>query len=72
MSSPTKQRAKGNWKQFKGRLQEAWGALTDDDLDRYEGKRERLEGYIQENTGEKRQAIRDKIDEIARQVKYKF
>ncbi|PQJ35264.1 hypothetical protein BSZ35_12235 [Salinibacter sp. 10B] len=72
MSSPTKQQAKGAWKQFKGRLQEAWGVLTDDDLDRYEGKRERLEGYIQEKTGEQRQAIRDKIDEISRKVKYNF
>ena len=72
MSSPTEQQAKGNWKQFKGRLQEAWGALTDDDIDRYEGKRERLEGHIQEKTGEQREAIREKIDEISRKVKYTF
>jgi uncharacterized protein YjbJ (UPF0337 family) len=72
MSSPTKQQAKGTWKQFKGRLQEAWGALTDDDIDRYEGKRERLEGYIQEKTGEHSKAVRDKIDEISRKVKYNF
>lgn len=72
MSSPTEQQAKGNWKQFKGRLQEAWGALTNDDLDRYEGKREQLEGYIQEKTGEERQSIRDRLDKIAREVRYKF
>jgi uncharacterized protein YjbJ (UPF0337 family) len=72
MSSPIKQQAEGSWKQFKGRLQEAWGALTNDDLDRYEGKRERLEGYIQEKTGERREAIRERIDEISRKVKYKF
>ena len=72
MSSPTKQQAEGNWKQFKGRLREAWGILTDDDLDRYEGKRERLEGHIQEKTGERRKAVREKIDEIAKKVKYHF
>lgn len=72
MSNPTEQRAKGNWKQFKGRLQEAWGALTNDDLDRYEGKRERLEGHIQEKTGEERQNVREKIDKLAREAKYKF
>lgn len=72
MSSPIKQKAKGNWKQFKGRLQEAWGALTNDDLDRYEGKRQRLEGYIQEKTGESREAVRKKVDQLAREVKYKF
>lgn len=72
MSSPIKQRAEGNWKQFKGRLQEAWGVLTNDELDRYEGQREQLEGHIQEKTGAERQAIRDRIDKIAREVKYKF
>lgn len=38
----------GNWKQFKGKLQEKWGKLTDDDLDVTNGNREQLEGKIQE------------------------
>lgn len=43
------------------RVEEVQGApaLTNDDLDRYEGKRDRLVGHIQEKTGEKRKAIRD-------------
>ena len=69
---PKTQQAKGIWKQFTGRVQEAWGSLTDDDLDRYEGSREQLEGYIQQKTGEKREAIRERIDEIAQAVKYRF
>jgi uncharacterized protein YjbJ (UPF0337 family) len=72
MGSPTSQQAKGAWKKFKGRLQEAWGVLTNDDLDRYEGKRDRLVGHIQEKTGEKRKAIRDRIDRISTEAKYKF
>lgn len=72
MSSPTEQEAKGTWKQFKGRLQEAWGDLTDDDLDRYEGKREQLEGHIQEKTGENRKAVRKKIDKLSEDAKYSF
>jgi uncharacterized protein YjbJ (UPF0337 family) len=41
----------GNWKQFRGRLQEQWGELTDDDLDRIDGKRDQLLGRLQEKYG---------------------
>lgn len=72
MATPTEQQAEGTWKQFKGRLKEAWGALTDDDLDRSEGQREQLIGQIQERTGESREAIRRKVDQIANEVKHKI
>jgi uncharacterized protein YjbJ (UPF0337 family) len=41
----------GNWKQFKGKVKEKWGDLTDDDLDRIAGKRAILAGHIQEKYG---------------------
>ena len=44
-------RIEGNWKQFKGKVKEQWGHLTDDDLDRIAGKRDQLEGKIQERYG---------------------
>lgn len=69
---PKIQQVEGIWKQFAGRLLEAWGSLTNDDLDRYRGSRDQLEGYIQQKTGEKREDIQKRIDEIARAVKYKF
>ena len=72
MDSPREQQAKGNWKQFKGRIQEAWGSLTNDDLDRFEGRREQLEGHLQEKTGETREAIRQKLDRFARDTKYRI
>lgn len=72
MSSPTKQKAKGNWKVFKGRLQEAWGALSGDEFDRFKGNREQLEGHIEQATGEKRERIRERIDRLANEVKYRF
>ena len=72
MDNPRSQQAEGTWQQFKGRLQEAWGALTDDDLDRYKGKRDQLVGHIKEKTGETRQEIRDRIDKISNKAKYKF
>lgn len=72
MANPTKQKAKGNWKVFKGKVQEAWGDLTGDNLDQFEGRREQLEGHIERKTGEKRERIRKRIDEIAKKAKYHF
>ena len=41
----------GNWKQFKGKVLEKWGELTDDELDQIAGKRDILLGKIQEKYG---------------------
>ena len=41
----------GNWKEFKGKIQEKWGKLTDDRLDVIEGKRDQLTGEIQQAYG---------------------
>ena len=29
----------GNWKQFKGKVKEKWGQLTDDEIDQISGRR---------------------------------
>ena len=44
-------RIEGNWKQLKGKIQEQWGDLTNDDLDVIAGKREQLAGKLQERYG---------------------
>ncbi|MEX0822584.1 MAG: CsbD family protein [Rhodothermales bacterium] len=72
MTTPKEQSAEGSWKQMKGRLKEAWGALSDDDMDRFEGRRDQLVGMIEEKTGKSREGIRKKLDDIAKKVKYKF
>ena len=41
----------GEWKQFKGKVKEQWGKLTDDDLTYIDGKRDRLVGRLQERYG---------------------
>ena len=41
----------GNWKEFKGKIQEKWGKLTDDRLDVIEGQRDQLAGEIQQAYG---------------------
>lgn len=42
---------KGNWKEFKGRIREQWGDLTDDDVERMAGERDQLIGRIQQRYG---------------------
>lgn len=54
-------RAAGNWKQFKGKVKEQWGKLTDDELDKIAGKRDQLVGRVQERYGVKK-------DEAEKQV----
>lgn len=57
-------RIEGNWKQFKGRVKEKWGALTDDDFKEQEGHEEYLIGKIQEKYGSSKDTIRSKLREI--------
>lgn len=42
---------KGNWTEYKGKIKAKWGDLTDDDLDKMEGKRDELVGKIQQRYG---------------------
>ena len=42
---------KGKWKQLKGSIQERWGELTNDDVDKVEGESQRLIGLLQEKYG---------------------
>lgn len=44
-------RIQGRWKQWKGKLREQWGKLTEDDLDVIAGRRDQLLGRIQERHG---------------------
>ena len=72
MDNPREQQVEGSWKRMKGRLKEAWGTLTDDDLDRMEGKRDQLEGLIEQKTGKKRTEIKRELDRMSKETKYKF
>jgi uncharacterized protein YjbJ (UPF0337 family) len=53
----------GNWKQFKGKAQQQWGELTDDDLDRAKGNRQELAGLIQERYGKSREEAEKMVDD---------
>ncbi len=58
----------GNWKHFKGKVKEAWGDLTDDEIEQIAGKRDVLIGKIQERYGmgkdEAERRIKDFEDRI--------
>lgn len=54
---------KGNWKQFKGELKKKWADLTDDDLLYIEGHKDKLDGKIQERYGDRREEVKQWIDE---------
>jgi uncharacterized protein YjbJ (UPF0337 family) len=56
-------RIQGNWKQFVGRMKEQWGKLNDDDLAAINGRRERLEGRIQERYSYTKDKAREAVDE---------
>jgi uncharacterized protein YjbJ (UPF0337 family) len=55
---------KGNWRQNKGRLKEKWGELTDDDLDKIEGKRDQLLGILQKNYGRTKEVAEREVREF--------
>ena len=57
----------GKWQNAKGRIKEAWGSLTDDDLMRAEGNRDQLIGTIRDKTGEKVEDIGRRLDDILAQ-----
>jgi len=58
----------GKWKQLKGRVQQRWGELTDDDLNRVEGNYQELVGIVQEKYGrthaEAEAEVREFMDDL--------
>ena len=56
---------KGDWNIAKGKLQQKWAALTDDDLEYVEGMQEELLGRIQKRTGETREAVEKAIKDAS-------
>jgi uncharacterized protein YjbJ (UPF0337 family) len=55
-------RIEGNWKEFKGKAQQQWGKLTNDDLDLIEGKRTELSGKLQARYGYAKDQAEKEID----------
>ena len=48
---------KGGWNQVKGKIKQAYGGLTDDDLTYEEGKEDERLGKLQAKTGKSRDEL---------------
>lgn len=57
---------KGKWNQLKGEAKVQWGKLTDDDLDKIQGEKDKLVGKLQERYGHTKDAAEREYDEWAR------
>jgi uncharacterized protein YjbJ (UPF0337 family) len=62
-------RIEGDWKQLKGTAKEQWGRLTDDDLAAIGGRRQQLEGKLQERYGYAEDRIKREIDDWATELR---
>ena len=47
---------------MKGKIQQKWGKLTDDDMDVIDGRREELVGKIQQAYGKSRDEAEKEVD----------
>ena len=54
----------GKWDQMKGKVKEAWGSLTDDELDQSKGQWDQLVGSIKERTGETQADIESRLSQL--------
>jgi uncharacterized protein YjbJ (UPF0337 family) len=55
---------KGNWNILKGRVKQAWGDLTDDDLDKIDGNKDELVGLLQRKVGKTREEAHKAVDDL--------
>ena len=60
---------KGRWKEFKGMFREKWGQITDDEFDKWEGKREQLAGMIQRKYGVAKEEAEKQLTEFEKNCK---
>jgi uncharacterized protein YjbJ (UPF0337 family) len=52
----------GKWKEMKGRVKEQWGKITDDELDRAEGRADQMVGLLQQRYGYTREKAEEEYD----------
>ena len=52
---------KGGWNELKGKIKQAYGDLTDDDLTHEEGKEDEMWGKVQQKTGKTKDEINKAI-----------
>lgn len=61
------QTLENHWQEILGKLQEKWGSLNEQDLQRARGDAQQFVKAIQQKTGETREAIQAFLDELVGQ-----
>jgi uncharacterized protein YjbJ (UPF0337 family) len=56
---------KGNWNAIKGKLKQAYGELTDDDLAYSEGTEDQLVGRLQQKLGKTKEEIQRALQDAS-------
>ena len=59
----------GKWKQVKGSVKNKWGDLTDDDLTKMAGNRDKFVGVLQERYGIAKEEAQKRADEWAKTLR---
>jgi uncharacterized protein YjbJ (UPF0337 family) len=54
----------GNWTEFKGKLREQYGELTDDEVEQAKGNEEQLAGLIQKKYGKSKEEAKEELDRL--------
>lgn len=52
----------GKWKEMRGQVKEWWGKLTDDDLDRVDGKADQIIGLLQQKYGYTKEYAQEELN----------
>ena len=59
-----KDQLQGKWQQLKGKVQQQWGKLTDDDLAIIKGNHEKLVGKVKERYGVAKEQAEKEVDDF--------
>ncbi|MCY7356713.1 MAG: CsbD family protein [Rudanella sp.] len=54
----------GTWDKLKGKIKQAYGDLTDDDLTYAEGKEDEMWGRVQQKTGHTKDEINKRVADL--------
>lgn len=60
---------KGNWTMLKGKVKEAWGELTDDEITKIEGHYDVLVGEIQKKYGHTKESAEESVNLFLKKFK---
>lgn len=58
----------GKWKQVRGQVRQQWGRLTDNQLDRINGRSEELVGLLQESYGYTQAQAQKEVDDFVHRL----